>query len=326
MTDERHPVDDALRRLAGDPEPTEQDRELAEARLAAAIDERAAVKLRLRRRRPIWAYGVLAVLTVVFVVVQLARPSPTAAAIKEIARAAEQTSPLEIPDQTYAYTKSNITALRVVPAERLHEVGFDRDFLSYLLPVERETWVGSDGTMQIRTTIEAPLFFSPDDEAIYYQAELDQDDAIGKTTTDTFTPQDVVETWPTDLETLDQAIRAAMGDQGRPTAVEYLDVALDILRETLIEPSLRANTLRLISDLPGLTLLASDANTTTLGIEYPDQGIDTRLLVTLSPDGYLLGEESMSLQENPTFGIPADTTTSSASYTIPRLVEYLPTS
>lgn len=325
MTERNHPVDDALRQVVGHPTPSEADRRMAADRLAAAIAAEQEPRWWRRRLALGWAVGVAILIVGVLVVVEGISPTPTEAAIEEIAEAAEQADPLSIPAQEFAYTKSEITALMIVPGEALENIEYEREFLAYLLPTRREIWIGHEGTIQIRTTNQTPVFFTETDENAYYQAGIDQQDSIGETTTLTTTDQPTKADWPTDRQELDQAIDETMvTDRGLPETVEYLDVALDILRETLASSEVRAATLRLIGQLPDLHLdeAASDEGT-TFSIEYKDQGVDTRQTFTLSGQGSLLKEEIGILKPNPRYGIPADTTTFTAIHEEPVIVDSL---
>ncbi|MGB8360217.1 MAG: hypothetical protein WCE80_02340 [Acidimicrobiia bacterium] len=102
-----------------------------------------------------------------------------------------------------------------------------------------------------------------------------------------------------------------------------MDVAIDILRVPLAAPQLRSNTLRLIAATLGLTINEETPNSTTFSVDYTDEGIATRTTFTLDSDGYLLAEETISLDANPTFGIPANTVTFTAIYSKPQLVDNL---
>jgi hypothetical protein len=132
---------------------------------------------------------------------------------------------------------------------------------------------------------------------------------------------------PTDPTALDKAIRqAAVNDRGLPETVEYLDVALDILREPLTSPQLRAATLRLIAQLPDLELVETARDDSfTFAVEYRDQDVDSRQTFTLSKQGYLLTEEIRILEPNPRFGIPADTDIFTAIHTPATIVDDLST-
>ncbi|MFQ5522111.1 MAG: hypothetical protein ACE5F5_00840 [Acidimicrobiia bacterium] len=333
MTERDHPVDDALRLVAGFPEPTAEDRRLAEERLVEAIaaeQARSGRRLRLRvasRRVVGWAAAFVAILVGVLLLIEAVNPTATEAAMEEIAVVAEATDPLVIPDQQFLYTRSEISAISVIPREALKGVRFDGEFLVYLLPTIRETWIGSEGTVQIRTTNQPPSFFANSDETAYYAAGIDRQDSIGETTTLVTSSEPALAQWPTDDPALDRAIRqAARPDRGLPDHVEYLDVALDILREVFTPPDLRATTLRLIGQLSDLNLVeTTNDGAATFDIEYTNQNIPTRLTFTISGQGYLLFEEIRILKDDPRFGIPANTSVSTAEYSTPRIIPSLDT-
>lgn len=318
MTEREHTVDDALRQVAGQPTPSEADRRLGAERLAAAMAAEQRPGPRRRYRLTVgWAIGFGVLLVGLLVAVETISPTPTEAAFEEIAEAAEETDPQTIPPQKFGYKKSEMTALAVVPAEALRNIEYEREFLVYLLPTIRETWIGSEGAAQLRTTNQPPIFFTDADEDAYYAAGIDEQDAIGETTTLTTTGQPTTQDWPTDPTALDQAIRqAAVNDRGLPETVEYLDVALGILREPLASPQLRAATLRLIAQLPDLELVDTAGDESfTFAIAYRDQDVDTRQTFTLSRQGHLLTEEIRILEPNPRFGIPSDTNIFTAKHT-----------
>lgn len=328
MTERDHPVDDALRRVAGQPTPSEADRRLGADRLAEAIAAEQRPQPRRRYRLTVgWAIGFGVLLVGLLVAVETISPTPTEAAIEEIAKAAEETDPLTIPPQQFGYTKSEMTALAIVPTEALRDIEHEREFLVYLLRTIRETWIGSEGAAQLRTTNQPPIFFSEADEDAYYTAGIDEQDAIGETTMLTTTDRPTEPAWPTDPTALDKAIRqAAVNDRGLPETVEYLDVALDILREPLTSPQLRAATLRLIAQLPDLELVETARDDSfTFAVEYRDQDVDSRQTFTLSKQGYLLTEEIRILEPNPRFGIPADTDIFTAIHTPATIVDDLST-
>lgn len=333
MTERDHLVDDALRLVAGCPEPTAEDRRLAEERLSEAIK---AEQVGSRRRSwlPLvprvavgWVVAFSAVLVGLLMLVEGVNPTATEAAMEEIAIVAETADPLVIPDRQFLYTRSEITAISVIPREALKGVAFDGEFLVYLLPTIRETWIGSEGTVQIRTTNQPPIFFTDRDADAYYAAGIDKQDTVGETTTLITSTEAAFAQWPADDSALDQAIRqAARTDRGLPDDVEYLDVALDMLREVPTPPDVRATTLRLISRLSDLNLVGTTIDgDATFDIEYTDRNIPTRLTFTISSQGYLLYEEIRILKGDPRFGIPANTSVSTAEYSTPRITTSLNT-
>lgn len=324
MTERTHPVDDLLRALAGTPEPSEADREYAYLRLAETIDRSTGSRAPLRGRwKPVWAAAVLAVLVAVFVVSETGRPSPAEATIEEIARIAEMTDPLVVPDGEFVYSQAEIKALTVTPREGLVGVAYSADNLVYLAVNTRETWYGSKGTVQIRTTNHDPVFFSDGDEQVYYAAGLDVGDQIGETITTTVV-EPPPEDWPTNPDLLDQAIRETMAtDRGLPDTVEYLDVALDIVGGSFSSPELRAATLRLMGQLDGLTLDAASDETTTFSLRYVDRNVNVHQIFAIDAGGYLRSEQLVNVSSDDQHGLPADTVVLDLSYSAPRTVSDL---
>ena len=329
MAEDRHPVDELLRALAGDPQVDPADLAHIQGRIDAAIKTEKKVRQRRRPRTRVlmWAAAVAAVIVGTSVILQTARVSPAAATLEEIARAAEATDPLTITDAEFLYTRSETQARSVVPKAGLGDVPYERDSLVYLLSSTRETWFGSDGTVQIRTTVHDASFLTDEDEAAYYAAGLDQQDNLA--TTETLTVSDPGrEEWPTDPGQLDQTIRTRMAeDRGLPETVEYLAVALNIIREVYITPELRAATLRLIANLDGLNHEPTDSeiDPAAFHIDYTDQGILSRFTFRIDGQGYLRFEERLNLEADTRFGVPAHTPTFRAEYTRPTIAGSLQT-
>lgn len=321
MNEDRHPFDDAVRRLAGDVTPTDEDRRQALARLSLLIAEPS--KPTARRGRIIAGVCVVAAAVIFVFLGLILRPTATGAAAEEIATAAEAADPITLPANSYLYTRAETKAVRFVPADGLQGVDYDKAYLTYQIPSERQTWVAADGTIQISTRNSTPVFFSPRDEAVYYAAGLDVSDAIGQTKTEVFSPSDRVEEWPTQPDDLDHAIRQALPDQGLPESVEYVDVAMDIIRERPVQPETRANLVRLIGRLPDLSVVQSDDDHTTFQIGYDRDAIAETYTFTLTSRGELAFEERRLSQPNPSLGIPTGTVLFSAKYSVPQVVTQL---
>jgi len=328
VTERDHPVDDAVRRSADQIEPSDTERRLAEDRLRATIqaEQQEREQPRPLSRRWLWAAAAALAAVAVFLGVQVLRPTPTEAAMEEIARLVEAADPTEVPEQDFLYTDATVTSLVVVPADMLGDPAYEGDFLSYLLPSRRETWYGSDNTLQIRTTNQPPVFFSPDDEAAYYAAGLDDQDRIGQTTTDTVTDDSDFGQWPTNPDELDAAIREQIPPEtGRPNEVEYLEIALGLIREVFTPPDLRATTLTLIGRIPGLELVDQTSEQTTFAIEYEqdEDEVETRRTFTLTSRGELVSEQTRILEDHPRLKTPADTPIFTAQYSTPIIVDTL---
>jgi hypothetical protein len=329
VSEDRHSVDDLLRVLSGQPQVDPADLAYIESRVDAAIEEEKSIRQGRGPRTRIlaWAAAVMVVIVGTSVVLQTARVSPAAAALEAIARAAETANPLTITDADFLYTRSETQASSVVPKAGLSDIPYDRDALVYSLSSTRETWFGSDDTVQIRTTVHHASFFTDEDEAAYYAAGLDQQDSLGITETHTVSDPGREE-WPTDPGQLDQTIRERMTqDRGLPEPVEYLNTALNIIREVNISPELRAATLRLIADLDGVEHPAADSvdEPAEFFIEYSDQGVNTRLTFRIDGQGYLRFEERLNLEADTRLGVPARTPIFRAEYTRPTITEDLQT-
>ncbi|MFQ5523685.1 MAG: hypothetical protein ACE5F5_08915 [Acidimicrobiia bacterium] len=255
-------------------------------------------------------------------IVQPFATNPASAVLGEIAAVAAEQDPLSVTDTSFIYTSSRVTALAVVYRDELSGVPYDRDLLVYLLPREREVWIGNEGTEQIRTTYLEPIFFRDTHEEAYYAAGLDTADQIGQTVTSTvLIPVDV---WPDNLEELDQAIRNQMASgRGLPFDVEYLDVALDIITESFVSPQLRASTLNLISRLGSLQLGEPGDGVQAFSVEYSERGVRMRLTFGIDRVGNLTSKELVAVTEDTAFGIPAGTAVSTAIYGPPTEVDTL---
>lgn len=322
------PVVRALRRLAGQPQPTAADRRQAEEALQQAIDQEASKERRLRPPRRSWSIGfaIAAVVVIVGLTVQLLRPTAASAALSEIASAAERVDPLVIPAQSFAYTRSETTLLAVQPSDAFGDVKVPAQGVAYLLPQTREAWIGADGTVQLRLITHPPTFFIPDTEAAYYTAGLDLTDRVGETVTTTVSGASSLlksRTWPIDPNQLLQVLRSLFpSDRGLPEAVEILDLALDLLRETGAAPELRAALLRVLSTLDLELVERRSDGAVQFAVTY-EAPLLTRDTFTLDPSGYLLEENTTLIEGDPNLSIPSGTVIWNALYEPTSIVESL---
>lgn len=294
---------------------------MAEDRLRAAIEAEKATK----QGRSWWPWvAAAAVFVGLFVAVQTFRPTPTEAAMEEIATVVETIDPAQVGDQQFLYTEGANIALSVLPGDMLEGVSYEGEYFVYRLPNFRQTWHGNDGVVQLATTNQEPVFFTEEDEDLYYEAALDELDNIGETVTDTIQDDPNLDQWPTDPSELDAAIREQLPpDTGRPESVEYLDIALDLIREVYTPPGLRAAVLTVIGRIDELQVVEQDESTATFAIGYEDRGLDTRQTFTISRRGELLAEQTLLLEPDPELDIPADTALFEATYSTPEVVNSL---
>lgn len=320
-----HPVDRLLRSAAGDPIPSTEDRSHAEAALRSAILE-AGARRRPNRRRWHWRVpalaGSLVVLLVAVVILQVSEPSLASAAMEEIAAVVELVDPVSIPNQSYAYTRSEGIVRGVVPPDALEGRATP---LTYHLPWIREIWVGSDGVIQIRATNQSPTFFTLKDEADYYTAGLDKIDRVNETVTLTGVGGTSLldeREWPTIPHDLEAAITESLPTElAKPHNVAVADLALTLITETAATPQLRAAALRVLSGLTGIGLdeRRPDGGG-TFSLTTSNQAQPTRLVFTLDGAGNVLRITVTDIQGDPAAGIPPHTLISDIRYEPTRIL------
>lgn len=294
-----HPdkVDRFLRRALTARDPTDADLTTAEQVYRSGVVEESE-PVTVRRLRPVPVAAGIMLMVVVLIAVQVGRVTPAAGALIEIADAARFVDPLEVPQQGYAYTQSQVVTLMV-------DAMPDGVPIGYLLPTERETWIGTEGFVQIRTTVAEPVFFTTEANDAYYQTGLDRIDRVGETYTETFSGVlgllDERE-WPTDPAELSHTIRSLPGIS---SDADIIDVAIDLIRESLAPPELRAAVLELMATL-NLRLVEQTEDKTTF--EHSAGG-DTPSVYrfTLSSNGQLLEESETLTAGDPQLGIPSGT-------------------
>jgi hypothetical protein len=320
VSNQKDPIDEVLRRLVAAPEPAEADRARADAALNRVIADAA----RSRRRTRRWVSVAAAVAVVVLVgaavvAIQVARPTAAQATLAAIARVVQISDPLTIPDTEYAYGRTESVALSVASPDALP--GRDTP-LAYLLPQTRETWIGDQGAIHLRTTTDPPRFFNPRDEADYYAAGMDRVDGVGDTIDETVVGPSILEAtdWPTDPEKLLETIETMFPpERGFTRDAEVIDIALDLIREPRTDPDLRAAVLQVIADLDLDLLETYPDGSATFSLTYRSPLL-TRHSFTLTDNGYLVNETTTLLEPDSDLGVPADTETSRTTYTEPVLV------
>lgn len=310
--DSQHPVDELLRKAAGDPTPSSADRSRAERALVRAIREEETARPAMQRR---WRWtvpalaGSIAVILVAMVALQISGPSRAEAALIEIAAVVELTDPISIPEQSYAYTKSESIVRGVLPSDAIEGRTTP---LIYLLPQSREVWVGGDGTVQIRTTAHQPVFFTAQDEAGYYAAGFDKIDRINETVTVVGVGVSSLlddREWPTTPNGLEAAIAQSLPTGSADGFVEQHDVsvvnlALALITETAASPELKATAVRVISRLGGVDVDERRLDGGGTFSIASDQIQPTRLTFTLDGAGNVLRITLVDLAGDPAASIP----------------------
>jgi len=317
IPDNEHPVDEFLRRAAGTPTPTAANRRHAERSLNHAIEREDSLR-RSRQTHRRWTVPVLAgalvVILAVAVALQVTRPSPASAALLQIARAAELANPINIPDQSYAYTRSHSTVRGIVPPDGIPG---RTEPLIYLLPQTRNIWVARSGTVQISTTFGTPEFFTVQDRIDYYNAGLDEIDQVNETVTLAATGLTSIldeRSWPTTPEDLKAAILEDFPTERQASDAAITGVALSLITETGASPELKAAVLRVISSLDMITLIERHHDgSATFNLNHT-QPQPTSLEFTIDANGNLLSVIVLDIQGDPEQGIPPNTVLERTTY------------
>ncbi len=325
MTD-RDDILECLRGEAGDPVPTDEERRVARTRLDVAIAAERRRRRRTKRLRWLAATAALAAAVAGGLWLLGVGRTPAVASLEEIARAARQAGPLDVPEGAFLYVRAEETSLTVRPGS---EFGLDVDWVPYLLPTTTETWTGPAGRfVQIRTAVGTPRFFDPTTEAAYRAAGGADADRVGQTATERFTdvtgPYDDI-AWSTDAETLVTQIDTVTGseDQQRPARERRLDVVLDLLRDPRTDPGLRGALIETLA-LLGPDEVAPEPNGSTTLTFLATGKRPVRIQVTITPNGWPAGELHTLLADDTELGVPAGTVIYESHRTPPELADQLP--
>lgn len=323
MAEHHDELSEFLRRITGTPSPTGEERQAALGRLHQAISkETASAPRRFRRLLPVGAM-ILVALVGVAALFTLRAPRATATLL-ELAEAARRVDPITLTPGQATRTTSEVTQLTIIPGEG---VDLATDVVAYLLPVTRETWHKEDGSIVIRTTIGAPVFFDRGVEQAYYQAEHDTIDRVGESYEDAFTggTSPIAEhDWPTDPDSLRSAMSAwvRQGGSPLPEEVQLFQLAGSILRAQPTQPALRGAILEVLATLSVTTTTDSAPETLTATITYQDDDTTLTEHLTFDKNGRLIADGTTTNTAIPELGIPADTTIAEGHYTVPGQVTW----
>lgn len=179
--------------------------------------------------------------------------------------------------------------------ELVSEVLADGRVVEFLLSSTTETWHDAGDVPQRSVTHAAPLFFSPEDEDAFHEAGLAGRYSLGRPLiTDAFgeLSQFAQELDVTDAEELGGALRrrvAGLGDQ-RMEEVRLLQLAAELIPVHADDPAMRAQILRVIADIPGISVVPTDRNV-VVSIDYVDGDRPLRLMYEFDGDtAHLVGE------------------------------------
>lgn len=257
----------------------------ARRRLLAAIAEE---RRRGRRTRTLRRWAVTGVTVVLVLGVAPTGLDGIAAPLVGLADAVASAPdyPAESARHWYARTES-----RELVSEHLS----DGRVVEFLLSSVEEVWHDAGDVPQRSVTFDAPVFFSAEDEDTFYEAGLAGRFSLGRpVVTDAFgeLSRFVTELGDPDADELGGALRrrvAGVGDR-RMEEVRLLQLAAELIPLHADDPAMRAQILRVIADIPGITVVPTDHNV-VVSIDYVDGDRPLRLMYEFDGDtAHLVGE------------------------------------
>lgn len=268
-----------------DPDPRLAARRQARRRLLAAIAEE---RTRRRRRRTHRRWAVVVVTLLLVLGIAPTGLDGVAAPLVGLADAVASA-----PD--YSAVSARHWYARTESRELVSEQLTDGRLVEFLLDSTEETWHDAGDVPQRSVTYQPPLFFSPEDEDAFYESGLAARYPIGRpVVTDAFgeLTRFVIELEAADAEELGGALRrrvAGLGDQ-RMEEVRLLQLAAELIPVHADDPAMRAQILRVIADIPGITVVPTDRNV-VVSIDYVDGDRPLRLMYEFDGDtAHLVGE------------------------------------
>lgn len=307
--------------FAAMPAPTAEQVESARRSLSAAIGGNTPREpVRPKLRLGVVAAVVLA-LVVAFATIAPWGRTPAQALLAELAEATRSITPQELPAGSYVYVANE----QLVYGDSAAPVDGEFVYVEFLLPSRVEAW-WQDDTVQLETTVDAPIFFDSEMESFYYANDLDKADFVGQTRTDVFSGvsnQIDPEEWsdnPDDLAT--QLQESAEQDRADlPLEVRILELADQLLTpHRLASPTLRAAVLEVLATLD-LDEMRLDGGRVSASITYDRRGFGTVTTEYVFDDqGYLIERRTTTLTGDDQGLIPAGTVFDSLTQTPPIIV------
>lgn len=300
-----------------DPETKERARSALQAEIGAEVHPPGSA-IRFRS----WTVARLAVAAVVFsiaaisVSLLLSQGDAAGATLEEIAQAARQAEPNDIPAGGFLFQESTERSLRIVPGDQL---GVAQDFAAYLLTTSRSTWRNPGaGFVQITSLNRDPQFFHPVVEEGYRDYGQADVDNLGRAVTEQFTDvtDPILDTeWPHSADDLLDRMAEATGPPPNmpPRGHQIFEFAVNMLAEP-IDPALRAATIEVIGLTDPTSVLSLPDGSVRIDYEHVD-GLETRQTVVIRSDGTLQSREVALLEPDTELGLPSGTIVASTSYT-----------
>jgi hypothetical protein len=294
-------------RLTDESVPSEAQVTAARERLQASF--RAEREWRPRYGPHRWRIGIAAglALSAIGMMVVFFAPRSAEAALAELAQQTRQLKPEELPSGSFVYTRSD--RLTIAGGKAGPEP--DAPLLVYLLPSSVEAWWSED-TVYRKVTTEAPVFFDPDQERVYYAAGLDHADGVGQTRTETagkIANQLDLASWDTDPEILRDQIdeRLSESPSGLSHAAQVFQFVLRLLGpEVQAPPLLRAALLEVLNTVSPNVERVSNGNI-SVSVKYVHPVGDVTEIAIFDQTGYLAERILVANVLVPDLGAPSGT-------------------
>jgi hypothetical protein len=198
--------------------------------------------------------------------------------------------------------------------------------ISAVVPEERESWRTDDNGGRLVQRLLPPVFQSEADRQTWLRrgGTVNSGQEITDARAGQF-PAGWAGPVPTDPTTLRQWITANSGERQDP--VQYLEDIAELAGVRLLGPAERAAALRLLAELPGMTVAGTVVDRAgrtgeAFGMESDYSGLPTRHVVIIDPaDGKLLGYEAMLTTTAGKLNVPIPSVISYRCYLV---AEYAP--
>lgn len=307
------------------PGPSTEDVERARMQLRRLI---AADRRPVRRHR--WRVAAVAVLVTAVAVTGLVvlAPTPAEAGLERIASAIEEIPVSELPAGSYHYVRIEQRTIDRFPADALP----DADVAEFAVGVEatREIWVGDDGSTIVRTIVSdaAPL-----DQSLagdFAASPIPDSLGVGTTTVTAYPPDpnrlplDTLPTDPDELEAwIDRELATVEPDEH---AARLLDLAAQLLANPATSPQLRAATLRVLAEVPGIETTEDDAATGVVATATAATGESVlQRSVRITTDGRIAHSTLIDLTGDPSISMAPGTVIERSGFQYASPVEDAPT-
>lgn len=319
MTKHSEPFDpfDTLRDAVPDTSPnlnqTKQARDALQA--AIATEDRSGLARVLRVMPRVAVALVVFVFAVISLSLVVSRDDSAIATLQEIAHAAREAEPADIPTDGFLFRESLERNLWIVAGS---ELGLDREFAAYSLEMQRSIWRNpEDRFVQMRIVNRDPIFYDDEVARGYDSQGMADIDALGQPVIERFTDvvDPILETaWSESPDQLRSQIIDVIGrgEAGNTSSFMLFDFAIDMLTEP-ITPPVRGAVVELLAALDLDQVTSNADGSIRLEIEDHD-GLSTQQIVVLRDDGTLQSRDIVLLEEDPELGLPAGTVTSTGTY------------